>query len=158
MEKILSLQEAIVRANIYKQQEKTIVLVGGCFDVLHSGHHRFLEAAKKEGDILFVALESDSNVRRLKGESRPKNGEDKRAKALARIQIIDTVFILPPFLHDTEYAAMTKSIAPDVIAITEGDVNENKKQEQAKKIGAKVITVTKRLRQFSTTQLVEKNV
>ena len=58
---------------------RTIVLANGCFDLLHVGHVRYLEAAKKEGDVLVVAINTDESVRRNKGEGRPLVPQDERA-------------------------------------------------------------------------------
>ena len=63
------------------------MLVGGCFDVLHLGHIKFLQAAKKIGDILFVFVESDENVKKIKGEARPINNQTERARSF----VLDTL-------------------------------------------------------------------
>ncbi len=72
------------------------VLVGGCFDLLHFGHIKFLEEAKKSGDYLVVALESDENVRRTKGETRPIHTQEQRKAMLESLTCVDEVIMLPP--------------------------------------------------------------
>lgn len=72
---------------------KKVVFTNGCFDVLHEGHLHLLHEAKKRGDILVVALDSDENVRRLKGLGRPVQNEQTRAKILAAMDIVDVVTI-----------------------------------------------------------------
>src|SRR5689334_4506620 len=70
---------------------RTIVLANGCFDLVHVGHVRYLEAAKREGDVLVVAINSDASVRRNKGEGRPLVPEGERAEVLAALRCVDYV-------------------------------------------------------------------
>ena len=81
------------------QQAKTdgnvVVTTNGCFDVLHLGHLRYLQAARQLGDMLVVAINSDSSVRQLKGENRPLVPEDERAEMLAGLECVDYVVIFP---------------------------------------------------------------
>ena len=72
-----------------------VVTTNGCFDVLHLGHLRYLQAARQLGDLLVVAVNSDSSVRQLKGENRPLVPEDERAEMLAGLECIDYVVIFP---------------------------------------------------------------
>ena len=136
-----------------KIKSKTIVLVGGCFDILHRGHLKFLEASKSQGHILIVALESDENVRRLKGEDRPINNEKKRAANLIKTGIVDYVIILPDLKTNNDYLHFVKAVSPDVIAVTAGDPQINNKKYQAKLVGGKVKIVINRLPNFSTTKI-----
>jgi rfaE bifunctional protein kinase chain/domain len=80
----------------------TIVATGGCFDLLHAGHVRTLEAARRLGDCLVVCLNSDESVRRLKGESRPLVPERDRASVLTALEAVDAVVV---FAEDTPEAA-----------------------------------------------------
>ena len=70
-----------------------MVLANGCFDLVHVGHIRYLEEAKRLGDILIVAINSDESVRRLKGAGRPLQSEIERAEMLASFQCVDYVVI-----------------------------------------------------------------
>ncbi len=70
---------------------KTTVFTNGCFDIIHSGHVQYLERAKKLGEILIVALNTDDSVRRLKGPSRPVNDLEDRAKVMAALESVDYV-------------------------------------------------------------------
>ena len=72
---------------------RRVVFTNGCFDILHAGHVRYLNAARAAGDVLVLGLNSDASVRRLKGESRPINGEEDRAEVLAGLAAVDYVFI-----------------------------------------------------------------
>lgn len=78
-----------------KSEGKVVVTTNGCFDVLHLGHMRYLQAARKLGDLLVVAVNSDDSVRQLKGENRPLIPEDERAEMLAGLECVDYVVIFP---------------------------------------------------------------
>ena len=87
-----------------RQQGKKIVTTNGCFDILHVGHLRYLQEAKKLGDILIVAINSDDSVREIKGDKRPLIPENERAEILAALECVDYVMIFPelnpiPFLQ-----------------------------------------------------------
>ncbi len=129
------------------------VLVGGCFDILHLGHVRFLKAAKKKG-VLIVALESDVKVRQLKGVGRPIHRQNERAEVLAANSSVDYVVLLPTLSTIEEYENLTKTISPDFIALTQGDPQLINKQKQADKIGARIITIPK-IPTPSTSQLAK---
>jgi len=90
---------------------KKIVFTNGCFDILHIGHIRYLQEAAKLGDMLIVGLNSDASVKRLKGESRPVNGESERAELLCALGFVDYVVI---FEEDTPYEIIDL-IQPDVL-------------------------------------------
>ena len=81
-----------------KKQNKKVVFTNGCFDILHVGHLRYLEEAKRQGDILVVGVNSDSSVKRLKGETRPINNEIDRAEMLCGLKAVDYAVI---FSEDT---------------------------------------------------------
>ena len=72
-----------------------VVTTNGCFDVLHLGHLRYLQAARQLGDLLVVAVNSDSSVRQLKGENRPLVPEEERAEMLAGLACVDYVVLFP---------------------------------------------------------------
>jgi len=136
-------------------RDKKTVLVGGCFDIVHLGHIKFLEKAKKSGEILIVLLESDENIRKIKGQSRPINNQENRAEFLTKLKIIDWIIKLPRMEKDEDYFKIIAKIKPKIIAVSEGDKNMNKKKSQAKEIGAKLIKVTKLIKQQSTTKIIE---
>jgi D-beta-D-heptose 7-phosphate kinase/D-beta-D-heptose 1-phosphate adenosyltransferase len=70
---------------------KRVVFTNGCFDILHIGHIRYLSAAKNEGDLLVVGLNSDQSVRLIKGKRRPIVRQDQRSEILASLQVVDYV-------------------------------------------------------------------
>jgi|SRR3989344_207840 len=134
--------------------EKKTVLVGGCFDILHIGHVRFLQAAKKQGDILIVVLESDEFIKNAK-KRLPFHDIDERAEVLAALTAVDVIILLPPLETDEDYANVVKQIHPDVIAITANDPQEANKRNHAQLINAKVEIVTPHLPGRSTTDILK---
>ena len=78
-----------------KAEGAVVVTTNGCFDVLHLGHLRYLQAARKLGDLLVVAVNSDSSVRQLKGENRPLVPEAERSEMLAGLECVDYVVVFP---------------------------------------------------------------
>ena len=120
-----------------------VVLVGGCFDILHYGHIHFLKKAKALGDCLVVALESDKNIKRLKGKSRPIHDQNKRREMLEALNFVDEVIILKDKMTDQDYMELVDKVRPCTIAVTEGDPMLRKKQKQAKEIGTEVVEIPK---------------
>lgn len=133
---------------------KKIVLVGGCYDLLHYGHIRFLEEAKKLGDHLVVALESDENVRRMKGDGRPIHNQQQRKAMLEALTCVDEVIALPPMNNHQDYFDLVTRVHPLVIAITQDDPLEKNKREQAIKSSAELIVISK-IPTPSTSQLAK---
>lgn len=138
-----------------KNKKNKIVLVGGCFDVLHLGHVIFLEKAKKLGNKLVVLLESDENIKKDKGNNRPINNQENRAKMLMSLKVVDQVISLPEMKTDEEYFDLIKKIKPSVIAVTDGDKRFLQKKEQAKIVGAKLVKVIKLIPHQSTSRVIE---
>lgn len=155
MTKVKTLQQAIEFVPDLHQQQRKIVLAGGCFDLLHQGHLMFLQKAKEQGDLLIVLLESDQSIKQWKGDNRPINNQKQRAEALAKLPFVDLVVYLPHFTANAEYDNLVLSIKPAIIATTAGDPYRAHKERQAKHIGAKVIDVIERLPEFSTTKVLE---
>jgi D-beta-D-heptose 7-phosphate kinase/D-beta-D-heptose 1-phosphate adenosyltransferase len=112
----LHIDEKIVPWTFFKENDvklhnQKIVFTNGCFDVLHFGHVQYLLEAKKLGDLLVVGLNSDASVRRLKGESRPINGENERAFVLAALEFVDYVVV---FEEDTP-KKLIETVRPNVL-------------------------------------------
>ncbi|RPJ05421.1 MAG: D-glycero-beta-D-manno-heptose 1-phosphate adenylyltransferase [Deltaproteobacteria bacterium] len=150
MARIVSSQE--LTTFLPTKSEGRIVLTGGCFDILHIGHVRFLSEAKGMGDYLVVLLESDRNVKRLKGENRPVFIQEERAEMLSALSSVDLIVLLPMMENDSDYLNLVTKIKPNIIAVTENDPHIEKKRRQAKEIGSefKIISLTKT---FSTSNL-----
>jgi D-beta-D-heptose 7-phosphate kinase/D-beta-D-heptose 1-phosphate adenosyltransferase len=98
-------------SNKLQNENKKIVFTNGCFDIIHKGHIKYLQQAKKLGDILIIGLNSDSSVKRLKGAERPIKEEDERALILSSMEFIDYVVT---FEEDTPYETI-KKIKPDIL-------------------------------------------
>ena len=93
MDRLISSDGLAILGAEYAAQGKKLVLTNGCFDLLHTGHVRYLEQARGCGDALIVAVNSDASVRELKGPDRPLNGELDRAEVLAALRCVDHVTI-----------------------------------------------------------------
>src|SRR5881409_1135295 len=91
--RILERRDLLAVVEAAKRKGSRIVLANGCFDVLHVGHVRYLEAAKALGDLLIVAINSDQQARRLKGDDRPLMAQDQRAELVAALEAVDFVTI-----------------------------------------------------------------
>ena len=103
--KIVTLDEMVLLADTYRRQQRRIVLVNGCFDLLHVGHVHHLQEAAEFGDVLIVAINSDASARRLKGPTRPVIGQDERARMLAALSEVDHVLV---FEEDTPHELLRR--------------------------------------------------
>jgi len=130
------------------------VLVGGCFDVIHYGHIHFLKQAKSLGNHLIVALESDKNIKRLKGAARPIHSQNQRREMLESLSFVDEVIILSDSMTDSDYLKLVLDVKPHIIAVTEKDPVLKKKKSHAARVGAKVIEIPK-IKVSSTTQIAK---
>lgn len=111
MNTILSRKDLKERIAVLKGEGKRIVFTNGCFDILHIGHVKYLEEAKRLGDILVLGLNSDASVQAIKGPLRPVVPEDERAYLLASLKVVDYVTI---FDEDTPLA-LIEDVEPDIL-------------------------------------------
>ena len=155
MNRIVDIEKAVKLSKRFKKMGKTVILTGGCFDVLHLGHIKFLEAAKKTGDILFVFIESDENVRKIKGDQRPIHNQDERAQVLQAVRFIDYVIKIPFLKSNDEYDKLVIKLNPSIIAITKESSALEHSLRQSKLIGAKLIQVIGHIPQHSTTKIAQ---
>src|SRR3954451_23586141 len=93
--KLITAEEAHDVARKMREHGRKLVFTNGCFDLLHVGHVRYLQAARKLGDALMVAINGDESVRALKGHGRPLNREADRAEVVAALECVDHVVIFP---------------------------------------------------------------
>src|SRR5690242_10124460 len=112
MASVLSVEEAGRLASGWRAQGKRLVLANGCFDLLHVGHVRYLQAARALGDALVVGLNSDASVRRLKGPGRPVMPAGERAELVAALHGVDAVVVFEEDSAD----ALIERLRPDVHA------------------------------------------
>jgi len=152
MARIVHLQE--LKKLLSREGKGRIVLTGGCFDILHVGHVRLLSKAKKMGDYLVVLLESDKNVKKLKGENRPAFIQKERAEMLSALGSVDLVVLLPAMGNDSGYLNLIRIIHPDIIVASENDPHIEKKRGQAKKIGAQ-LEIISFIKTLSTSKLAK---
>jgi rfaE bifunctional protein nucleotidyltransferase chain/domain len=107
---VLDLDELVRRVEDLKRSGRKVVFTNGAFDLLHVGHIRYLEGAKREADRLVVAINSDESVRSLKGPSRPILAEADRAELVAALRAVDYVTIF----HEPTVAPLLELLQPDV--------------------------------------------
>lgn len=107
---MISWKELLLLRQQWKQNHKKVVWTNGCFDLVHVGHVRTLQAAKKLGEILVVGLNTDASVKQLKGPSRPILPEDERAELLMALSCVDYVIL---FDEPTPEVSLTR-LQPDI--------------------------------------------
>ena len=135
-------QKIINRENLDQKlielKNKKIVFTNGCFDIIHQGHINYLAKAADFGDVLIIGLNSDSSIKKLKGETRPIQDEKSRALILSAFQFVDFVVV---FDEETPYNLISK-IQPDFL-IKGGDykIDEIVGADIVKQKGGKVITI-----------------
>jgi len=155
MNKILNLEDAKKLAQKIKKENKILVITGGCFDILHIGHIELLNQSKKHGDFLFVLLESDKNVNKLKGKNRPINPQVERAQVLASLSVVDYIVLLNEMKNNQDYDNLILNLMPSIITTTKDDPKSIHNQRQAKLVGGKVLFVNKRIKNKSTSLLAK---
>tara|TARA_Y100000310_G_C20270237_1_gene617644 strand:- start:169 stop:636 length:468 start_codon:yes stop_codon:yes gene_type:complete len=136
---------------VLKKEGKTIVTCNGTFDILHKGHIAFLEEAKKQGDVLIVAINSDASVKKNKGPSRPVNSQDDRALVLAGLGSVDFVTIF----DDENPIALLDEIQPDVHVNGSEYGEDCIEASTVKKHGGRMHIVNI-LKGYSTTSVIDK--
>ena len=109
--KVKTLGELVSIIHELRRQGKVIVFTNGCFDLLHHGHVRYLDQAKTLGDVLIVAINSDTSVRTLKGPGRPVMPQAERVEVLAAIASVDYVTIFDELTPE----GVIQALAPDVL-------------------------------------------
>jgi D-beta-D-heptose 7-phosphate kinase/D-beta-D-heptose 1-phosphate adenosyltransferase len=153
-DKVLPHPRLLSRVTTWKSAGERVVFTNGCFDILHIGHIRLLEQARRQGDRLIVALNSDDSVRRLKGPSRPIVAERERAAVLAALSSVDAVIVF----DESTPLRLIEAIRPDVL-VKGGDYTEDSVvgASQVRAWGGRVELIPL-VRGVSTTQLISKSV
>lgn len=131
-----------------------LVVTNGCFDILHRGHVEYLNEAKKLGDKLFILLNSDESIKKLKGENRPINNQEDRAYLLANLECVDGVIVF----NKTDCADELIKLKPNVYA-KGGDyssISLNQNERVALIAVNSVIHIIPFKRGYSTTNIINK--
>ena len=135
---VLTLEELILQFGPGKRNGKRVVFTNGCFDLLHPGHIKLLEAARSMGDALVVGLNSDDSVRTLKGAGRPVIPEQERAEVLANLECVDAVVVFNELTPQKTVAALL----PDIL-VKGGDWPGNQivGREEVEAAGGEVVLI-----------------
>ncbi len=150
--KIVEVKELINRIDPLRRSGKQVVFTNGCFDIMHAGHVRYLAAAKSEGEILIVGINSDKSVKSIKGKNRPIMPQDQRAEVLAGLWCVDYVV----FFDEPDPLRLIQAIKPDVLVKGE-DWAEDKiiGADSVKADGGRVVRVAV-VPDISTSMIIER--
>lgn len=110
-EKIVARETLASLLEEHRRQGRRIVFTNGCFDILHAGHVRYLAQARRLGDVLIVALNTDRSVRAIKGPDRPVVGQEERAFVVAGLESVDYV----TFFDDKTPLSLIEALQPDIL-------------------------------------------
>jgi len=144
-------RHALVQARAeWRRAGKTVVFTNGCYDILHPGHIRLLERARSLGDLLILALNTDSSVARLKGPTRPLLCEEERARMALMLEAVDAVTL---FDEDTPRELIAE-VLPDILIKGADWAHFIAGREEVEAAGGKVMALALEPG-FSTTNIVE---
>ena len=149
---VLTLEELILQFGPGKRNGKRVVFTNGCYDLLHPGHIKLLEAARSKGDALVVGLNSDESVRTLKGAGRPVIPQQERAEILANLECVDAVVVFNELTPQKTVAALL----PDIL-VKGGDWPGNQivGREEVEAAGGEVVLIDV-VEGYSTTEILRK--
>ena len=119
--KIIEIKDLQVKVAAIKESGKKVVFTNGCFDIMHVGHVRYLAAARSEGDVLVVGLNSDESVISIKGPKRPITSQDERAEVLSALLCVDYVVLF----DEPDPLLLIKTIRPDILVKGDDWAEEN---------------------------------
>jgi len=134
----------------WRTDGKTVVFTNGCYDILHPGHIRLLEKARSQGDLLILALNTDSSVARLKGPTRPLIDEQERVRMALQLEAVDAVTL---FDEDTPRELIAE-VLPDILIKGADWAHFIAGREEVEAAGGKVMALALEPG-FSTTNIVE---
>ncbi len=152
IQKILPLDQAFLKADELKSRGLRVVLTNGCFDLLHPGHTRLFAEARKLGDVLFVAINSDRSICALKGNQRALMPELERAEIIAALAAVDFVSIF----DDASVLAVVKRMLPNVL-VKGGDytLDQIVGRREVEAAGGRVVSISI-VAGYSTTAIIER--
>lgn len=151
MNYVKNIDELVEIRNDLKRQNKKVVFTNGVFDILHAGHVDYITKAKEKGDILIVAVNSDSSVRRIKGELRPIVPQHERAFIISSLKPVDFVVI---FNEDTPLEVITKLVPDVLIKGADWDIEKIVGREIVEANGGEVETI-QFINDQSTTNIIK---
>jgi D-glycero-beta-D-manno-heptose 1-phosphate adenylyltransferase len=138
MKKLLDIAALAELVEELKNTKRKIMFTNGCFDIIHAGHVRYLQAARQLGDVLIVGLNSDNSVSLLKGPTRPINNQEDRAEVLAALSSVDYVIIF----GEQTAEKLIRVIKPDIY-VKGGDyvVANLPEAELIDKLGGEIVLI-----------------
>jgi rfaE bifunctional protein nucleotidyltransferase chain/domain len=151
IKKVLPLDAAIEVVDELKRGGKRVVFTNGCFDLLHPGHTRYLAEARKLGDALLVAVNSDRSVRALKGPGRPVMPQDERAEILAALECVDYLTIFDDL---TPQAVIARMLPQVLVKGGDWEPTEIVGRSEVEAAGGKVVSI-RVVPGFSTSALIQ---
>ena len=151
MKKLYSLSKLKKIIQEHKKRGQKVVLANGCFDLIHLGHIRYLKESKKKGDILVVALNSDSSVRVLKGKGRPILNQKERAEIISSFSFIDYI----TFFKENNVEKVLLALKPDIHAKGSDYSEETVPEKETVKGYGGSITITGGPKIRSTSKLIK---
>ncbi|HID95157.1 MAG TPA: D-glycero-beta-D-manno-heptose 1-phosphate adenylyltransferase [Candidatus Latescibacteria bacterium] len=152
MGKVVALEDLVEIRSRLKSEGKRVIFTNGCFDILHRGHVHYLKKAKARGDVLIVGLNSDSSVRRLKGEGRPIIPEEDRAAVLAGLEAVDYVCI---FEEETPARLISKLVPDLLVKGSDWAPDQIVGRDTVTSAGGEVLTIDE-LPSISTSSIIER--
>jgi rfaE bifunctional protein nucleotidyltransferase chain/domain len=151
--KIHTAEELAQRVQQWRAAGEKIILTNGCFDLLHVGHVRYLQAAKSLGGKLVVGINSDSSARALKGRGRPRTPQDERAELVGALEVVDAVIIF----DSPDVRELVRLLRPDIHAKgTDYTVETVPERDEVLACGG-VVAIVGDPKDHSTTELLKKN-
>lgn len=151
--KLVELDELAKIVTEEQQAGRKVVFTNGCFDIIHTGHILYLQAARKLGDALVIALNSDESVRELKGPTRPIKGQEERALILAAMDAVDYVVIF----ETVRATPVIQAVQPDVY-VKGGDYTletlDPEERAALEECGAQIVILPE-IEGFSTTKVIQ---
>jgi rfaE bifunctional protein nucleotidyltransferase chain/domain len=149
--KVIPLESAYTLVEELKRRGRRVVFTNGCFDLLHPGHTRYLAEARKLGDVLIVAVNSDTSVRAIKGPGRPIFPEAERAEILAALEAVDYVTIFDDLTPQAVIARMTPNV---LVKGADWGPNEVVGRAEVEAAGGQVISIPV-VPGYSTSAIIE---
>ena len=151
MNYVKNIDELTAIRNDLKRQNKKVVFTNGVFDILHAGHVDYITKAKEKGDVLIVGVNSDSSVKRIKGELRPVVPQHERAFIISSLKPVDYVVI---FEEDTPQEIINKLIPDVLVKGADWSIEKIVGREIVEANGGKVETI-KFVNEQSTTNIIK---